>query len=147
MLDRREQLERRLVGQHRNMTEMLQLQAEAAELRQMLGRANSALQRRDANFTLYRFLDRLAGEAGVKEKISYMKPSSQTHKDGGTVTSTVEMKLQALTLDQLVAYLSKVEGGPNMVWVRRLAITKKDRQQKTIDAVLQVETTAAQQAG
>jgi hypothetical protein len=50
------------------------------------------------------------------------------------------MKLQAVTMKQLAAYIHRVETSNNMVTVKRLSISKKGKQEGFINAVLQVET-------
>jgi general secretion pathway protein M len=50
------------------------------------------------------------------------------------------MKLDAITLEQLTNYLYKIETSKNMVEVKKISISKKDKKQRLINAVLQVET-------
>ncbi len=50
------------------------------------------------------------------------------------------MKLQGLSMKQLSPYLYKVETSKNSVFVRRLSITKKGKEEGFIDVILQVET-------
>jgi general secretion pathway protein M len=52
----------------------------------------------------------------------------------------VEMKLDGITLKQLTTYLHGVETSKNMVDVKRISISKKDKKQRLLTAVLQVET-------
>ena len=59
-----------------------------------------ALARRKRGFALISFLDGAADEAGIKKHVKSMDPS--TSKGTGLFKeSTVEMKLEAVTLDQL----------------------------------------------
>lgn len=96
--------------------------------------------KREPGFTLFSFLDKLANETGVKDNIQYMKPSTSDDKTGQYKISLVEMKIQGITLDQLTKYLYKVETSKNMVSVKRLSISKQDRQETSIDSVLQLES-------
>ena len=50
------------------------------------------------------------------------------------------MKLDAITLEQLTQYLYGVETSENMVDVKKISISKKDKTQGLLTAVLQVET-------
>ena len=108
-------------------------------------RASASAQRfsgRKANFTLFSFLDSLAGDAAIKQHITYMKPSTSTPKGSPYKISHVEMKLQNITMEQLTTYLHKVETSKNMVFVKRLSVSKDSKQKGFINAVLQVETSA-----
>jgi general secretion pathway protein M len=69
-----------------------------------------------------------------------MKPSLSDQEDGRLKTSLVEMKLEAVTIDQLISYLYEVETSENMVRIKRIAISKTGKQEQFINAVLQVET-------
>jgi general secretion pathway protein M len=82
----------------------------------------------------------LAGEAGVKDHVSYMKPTTKVQKNSPYKISRVDMKLDAITLEQLTTYLYGVETSKNMVDIKRISISKKDKKQGLLTAVLQVET-------
>ncbi|UCD80770.1 MAG: type II secretion system protein M [Desulfobacterales bacterium] len=120
--------------------QMRQLQAEYESLTQKEKISKSRYRNRQKGFTLFSFLDRLAGEVGIKDRISYMKPSKKIDKNSPYKISTVEMKLEAITLEQLTNYLYGVETSENMVDVQKISISKKDIKQGLITAILQVET-------
>jgi hypothetical protein len=50
------------------------------------------------------------------------------------------MKLEAITLEQLTTFLYGVETSENMVDINKIAISKTEKIQGLINAVLQVET-------
>ena len=50
------------------------------------------------------------------------------------------MKLEAISLEQLTNYLYGVETSHNMVDITKISISKKDKKQGLLTAVLQVET-------
>jgi general secretion pathway protein M len=120
--------------------EMQQFQTEYLSLKDNAKVARARFAKREKGFTLFSFLDQLAGEAGIKDRISYMKPSKTAQKNSEYKISRVEMKLEAITLEQLVSYLYGVETSQNMVDIRKLSITKKDKKQGLISVVMQVET-------
>ena len=105
---------------------------ESQEVQQLLAR-------RKKGFTLFAFLERAAGEAGVKENIEYMKPS--TSKDAGQYKeSMVEMKLEAITLNQLTEYLYRIESPKNLISIKRISIKQNRKEAGYLDAVLQALT-------
>ena len=122
------------------LAEMQQWQSEYVALTQQTKISKSRFQRRQKGFTLFSFLDRLAGTSGIKDRISYMKPSKTVQKDSPYKISRVEMKVEAITLEQLTNYLYSVETSKNMVDVKKISISKKDRKQGLLTAILQVET-------
>ncbi|MBU1170455.1 MAG: type II secretion system protein M [Proteobacteria bacterium] len=95
---------------------------------------------KDMNFTLFSFLEKLSGSTGVKENISYMKPSTTVQKDTQVELSLVEMKLQNVDLKKLVQFLYEVETSPNGVFIRGISLTKTGKDKKLLTAILQIET-------
>lgn len=94
---------------------------------------------RKKGFTLFSFLDRAAGEAEVKDHIKYMKTSTSKGKVPYK-ESMIEMKLNAITLNQLVGYLYRIESPENVIKIKRISITENKKESGYIDAVLQVLT-------
>ena len=97
------------------------------------------LTRRKKGFTLYSFLERAAGEAEVKDHIKYIKPSASKGK-GPYKESMIEMELNAITLNQLVGYLYRIESPENVMKIKRISITENKKGPGYIDAILQVLT-------
>lgn len=122
------------------LEQMRQWQAEYDGLTQKANLSKSHFRNRQKGFTLYSFLNQLAGEAEIKDRITNMKPTKKAQKNSPYKLSRVEMKLDAITLEQLTNYLYRVETSKNMVDIKKISISKKDKKQGLITAVLQVET-------
>jgi general secretion pathway protein M len=122
------------------LEQMRQLQSEFVTLTQKAEVSKALFRRRQKGFKLFSFMDRLAGEAGIKDQIIYMKPTTKVQRNSPYKISRVEMKLDGITLKQLTTYLHGVETSKNMVDVKRISISKKDKKQRLLTAVLQVET-------
>jgi general secretion pathway protein M len=140
ILDRSEQKQRLLRTKSVMLDEMRQWQAEYNALTQKANISKSRFRSRQKGFTLFSFMDRLAKQSGVKDRIIYMKPTKKVQKNSSYKLSQVEMKLEAVTLEQLTNYLYGVETSQNMVDIKKISISKKDKKQGLITAVLQVET-------
>jgi general secretion pathway protein M len=125
------------------LADMQALQAEAEQIRTRSRTAEGRFRQREANFTLFSFLDQLAGQARVKERVSYMRPTKIELKNSPFKLSRVEMKLEGVTLEQLTTYIHGVESSGNMVSVGKLSITRRDPKEGLLDAILQVETLEA----
>jgi len=139
-LSKTDQLKKSLHDKAVMLEQMRQLQSEYGMLSQKAEVSKALFSRRQKGFKLFSFLDQLAGEAGIKDHISYMKPSTKVEKNSPYKISRVEMKLDAITLKQLTTYLYGVETSKNMVNIKRISISKKDKKQELLTAVLQVET-------
>jgi general secretion pathway protein M len=126
----------------RKQAELLEIQLlsqEYAKLREEEGGIKALLQKRDAAFTLFAFLDEQAANAGVKEQIKYMKPSV-VEGDSGLNESVVEMRLEGVTLEKLTQFLRVTESDTNLVSVRRLSIQTSARDEGYLDVILQIVT-------
>jgi len=139
-LDKKERLKRTLQAKTDILEKMTALQSEYNTIKKRTELSKSNFAKRDTGFTLFSFLDKLTGKAGIKNHVTYMKPSTSVQKNSPFKISQVEMKLQGLTLQQLTSYLHMVETSKNMVNIKRLSISKTGKLENLIDAVLQVET-------
>ena len=140
VIDKKKQHKRALQVKMGTLNEMLLLKSKYDTIIKKSAMAQALFDQREKGFTLFSFLDKLAGEAGLKDKIVYMKPSTSMQKDTKYKTSTVEMKLQAINLNQLTTYLFYIETSKNMVFIKRVSISKTDKDLGLINAVLNVET-------
>lgn len=139
-LNRKDRLRNNLNEKTAILEQMRQLQTEYNTLTQKAEMSKSLYSRRQRGFKLNSFLVQLAGEAGIKDRISSMKPTTKIDRTSRYKISRVEMKLDAITLEQLATYLYGVETSKNMVDITKISISKKDKKQGLLTAILQVET-------
>lgn len=140
LFEKNEVLARTLATRQQELEQIRLLQAEYRQTAALAERAQRHLKTRPRSFTLFSFLETLAGQTGVKSQIAYMKPSSITQKETPYRLSTVEMKLQDITMSQLLAYLHGIETSRDMLSIKRLSIAKGEQQADLISTVFQVET-------
>jgi general secretion pathway protein M len=141
-IDRGDDLRQEIKTKTQQLREMQSLQEEFASLSRYSNDMESGIKKRSQTFTLFSFIEKLAGTSGIKGNIVYMKPSTSNLKNSSFTLSIVEIKLNALTMEQLTAFLYGIEDSANMVWIRRLSISKSDNNQNLLNSVLQVETFA-----
>lgn len=139
-IDKRKRLKRTLQVKENILSEMIALKSDFDALAKRTNLAKVRFENREKEFTLFSFLDKLTGKAKIKEYVTYMKPSTTVQKNNSYKISQVEMKFKGLTLKQLTTYLHMVETSKNMVYIKRLSISKTGKQEGFVDAVLQVET-------
>ncbi|MFC1811339.1 type II secretion system protein GspM [Thermodesulfobacteriota bacterium] len=138
--DERDRLTRAVQVKTKMLEDVQGLKSEYDAIQKSVDVSKLHMSRREEGFTLFSFLDKLAGQTGVKEHITYMKPSISGQKESPYKTSSVEMKLQAVSMEQLTAYLYMVETSKNMVRIKRISILKTGKDEGFIDVVMQVET-------
>lgn len=138
LLEKREQRRRSLAAGVETLEKMRQISAEYAQLKSRTKISEQYFAARPKGFTLFSFLDELAGKADLKDNIEYMKPSKSKPKDSPWTVSLVEMKLRGISMKQLTPYLHMVETSPNMVFIRRASLSKTGNE-GFMDVILQVE--------
>ncbi|MBR9982472.1 MAG: type II secretion system protein M [Desulfatitalea sp.] len=139
-LDRRARLKQQILTQTRALQEMQLLSAEYRAVSQTAFNTEAQLKARPAGFTLFSFLDALAGQSGVKQNIVHMRPSTTNLKGSPYSLSLVELRIDALTMQQLVAFLHGVETSPHSIWIRRISLTRGEKEEDLINVILQAET-------
>ena len=140
MFARNDQLSQMLASRQSDLQQMQQLQAEYRQTANKANQAQQFLNRRSSGFTLFSFLETLAGRTNVKSNIAYMRPTTTAQKDSPYRLSMVEMKLQDITMTQLLAYLHGIETSLDMIYIKRLSIAKGEQKSDLITTVFQVET-------
>lgn len=138
VLDARSQLEKSITRKKQELIEIRALQQEYRTLKSKEGTIQARISQRESGFTLFTFLDQQANKAKVKKQIKYMKPSTV---DGDELNEAmVEMKLQQITLTDLVGFLRLVESEKNVVFIRRFSIQESGDAQGYFDSILQIVT-------
>lgn len=139
-LDARERLQNSIERKERELVEIRLLKQEYSELRIEEGGIKANLAKRAKGFTLFTFLDQQAEKSEVKKLITYMKPSVISAQGGSLDESVVELKLQDITLEQLVRFLTLTESEKNVVSIKRLSIQVSAKNPGYLDVILQIVT-------
>ncbi|MBS0013488.1 MAG: type II secretion system protein M [Desulfobacterales bacterium] len=143
VFEKRSRLRDQLASRQAALVEMVEMYRQHQVIQANAERTQNRYTLRPAGFTLFSFMDRVAGETGVKQYITYMKPSSSTDETTGTTISYVELKLQDISLNDLISYLFEVETSENMVRVSRLSISKAGETEGLLSVVMQAEAVDA----
>ncbi|MEA1901025.1 MAG: hypothetical protein U9N47_09750 [Thermodesulfobacteriota bacterium] len=140
VIDKRERVTRAIQVKTKILEEMIVLKSKHDAISYKADLSKSRFAKREKNFTLFSLIDSLAGKAAIKDHIVYMKPSTSVAKNSNYKISSVEIKLQNVTLKDLISYLYMVETTDTNVFINRLSISKAGGQEDLINAVLKVET-------
>ena len=137
--DTRRRVQRGVRAKKIALKEIARLSSEYNRYRRSSQDIQEVIAHRRKGFTLFSFLEGKAGDAGVKEYIKYMKPSI-SKETGPYRESMVEMKLEEITLSQLVGYLYRIESRDNVVSIKRISIKKNKKKPGYLDTILQIVT-------
>jgi general secretion pathway protein M len=139
-IDGKEKKRKQIVEKLAQLEEMNALKDEYLALLEKNHSVQQMAGGKDKGFTLFSFLEKLASASGVKDNISYMKPSKSFQKDTQVTLSLVEIKLQNVDMKKLMGFLYNVETSPNSVFVRGISLTKTGKEPPLLNAILQIET-------
>jgi general secretion pathway protein M len=145
LLDSRKRLQKSILKKQTELHQIRNLQQEYQALKQHSGDIQQGLTKRPDSFTLFSFIEQQANMAGIKENINYLKPS-EVDSDGPFRESRVDMKLQKITLQNLVDFLKAVESKENVVSITRISIQEHGKEQGSLNAVIQLVTYSKQEA-
>ena len=137
LLAHRKQLERKIESKENGLVEMRTMQEEITRLSRRSTGLEELVAARPADFSLFAFLEEKCAETQVKDNISYMKPSDATG-DGPVQQVMVEMKLKAIRINLLVAFLERIESSKNIVALQRIQVDVNDKEQGTLDVIMKV---------
>lgn len=143
IVNKHTKLEKTIIRHSKYLQEALELKEEYESLTADSKLSKNLAAQRDKDFTIYSFLEKLAGETGIKNNIGYMKPISTDDDNSSLKISKVEMELKGITMGQLSSYLYGVESSKNMIIVSKLSVSGKGKDDRLINVVLQVETLAS----
>ena len=138
--ENKRRIQRGLSTKEQGIEEIVRLSSEFRAHQKGSQGVQQSLVKRQKGFTLFSFLENAAGKAQIKARIKYMKPSVSSADTGPYKESMVEMKLEAITLQQLVEYLYRIESPEDLVNIKRISISENKKEQGYLDAILQVIT-------
>ncbi|PIE60514.1 MAG: hypothetical protein CSA31_01690 [Desulfobulbus propionicus] len=119
------------------LAEMQLMQQEYAAYSKNNSSIAGLLQKRVPGFSLFSFLEKSADLSDVKKNITSMKPAG-IRDDETMKQSMVEMKLQAVSLEQMVSFLKQVESPEKIVAIKRISIQENTKKAGTLDVLLQI---------
>lgn len=140
ILESRDVLRRQLNAKQLMLDEMKALCRQHAMLSASIADARDLAAKRSKNFSLFAFLDQMAGETGIKDRVVFMKPSRLQESAGEVAIERVELKLQGLSLKELTEYLYAIETSPNIMTISRLSVLRTEKNGGAVDALFQVES-------
>ena len=97
----------------------LEIGQEYLRLKGIFGTVDKQLEQDRGNFSVLSFLESLAGKSNVRSNIAYMRPQSPV-VSGEYRETSVEIKIENVTLDQAVRFLSAIDKSPHVLKIKNL---------------------------
>ncbi|RLB14826.1 MAG: hypothetical protein DRG82_12965 [Deltaproteobacteria bacterium] len=141
-VQRERTLRERIMKKEADIGQMINLQGEWRELTSRHSRAVELLKRRGRNFTLLSFLEGLSRKVGINDRIQYMKPVSFPDTGSSMRQVGVELRLDGLSMEELVRILYQIEYSKKFLVVPRIKIQRMKGKggEATLRITMQVST-------
>ncbi len=137
LLDRYRTLDRLIAQKERERAEVVRLRDEYRVLKARLEAIEARLSRGGRGFQLLSFLEGLAARNGVRDRIAYMRPQPAATA-GRFREQGVELRLDSVTINQLVQLLSQIAEAPQALRIKRLSVVTRYDNANRLDVVVQV---------
>lgn len=121
------------------LKEMSILGAEYSVLKERAEAVQRVLANRPQDFTLFSYLEKKAGEIQLKPNIKYINPLKGS-VTGAYEESSVEMKLDSMTMKQLTDFLYLAESPKDFIRISKISINKMKESPEYLTATIQVTT-------
>ncbi|TSA48101.1 MAG: hypothetical protein D4R56_01045 [Deltaproteobacteria bacterium] len=135
----RQKISGAIAGSEKALRELATLGAEYGVLRRRSAEIQRVIERRPPGFALFSYLEKRAGDAGVKTNIKSINPLKSSPAESYEETA-VEMRLDKLTMKQLTDFLYQVESREELVRIRKMSVVKMKENPEYLSVLLQVFT-------
>jgi general secretion pathway protein M len=137
-LQQRQATRVRQIGmKERDLEQVQQLRNQYLDLRRQLDALQEVLNRADAKFSLFPYIESTVSQVVGRERITSMNPLNKEVSEGYR-EDAVELKLREVELEQLVDMMHRIEKGPHPLRVTRLQVKKRVRDEHKFDVTATV---------
>ena len=137
-LDQMKTLERLIQQKQQDRVTLSQLRQEYMELKAQVGTLEDRIAE-DRGFSLLSYLESLANTLAVRPNIAYMRPQPPTEIDQYREAG-VEIKVDNITLEQVVRLLSSLETSPHLIKIKNLRLRTRFADPRFMDVTFLATT-------
>jgi general secretion pathway protein M len=134
----RQRLARSVNVKKAELAKIVELQGQYQRLQGIGNDGSVGLAGHKADFSLFSFVEEQAIKADVKKQMLSMRPLTSS-TESTSQGSSVEVKLQKVSLGRLVAFLKLIEDPGKMVFVHNISI-KDNPKGNFVDVIMQIAT-------
>lgn len=131
-------LAKRIQTKQRDVIEMQHLREDYLALLNQYDLRRKVIEKADPKFSLFPHIEATVGDVVGRDKIASMNPQNKELGGGAYREESVEIKLNAVTLQQLTDLMYRIEKGTQPLRLTRLQVKKRVREPQTFDIVATV---------
>jgi Tfp pilus assembly protein PilO len=117
--ERMKSLERLVQQKQQDRATLVRLREDYVGIRQQVRELEERIDRDRGSFSLLSFMETLADRQAVRSSITSMRPQPASELDDYRELG-VEIKMENVTLEQVVRFLSSIETSPHLIRVKRM---------------------------
>lgn len=133
----KDKIRKSITTNQKKLNEIIQLDAEFARQEAIIVKIKTAMAARPADFSLFSYVEKKAVQASVKGNIKNMS-SSRGVQTVNYEESLVDIKLDKVTIKQLMDFLYYAESPTELVQIKRITINKMKESPEYLTAQLQM---------
>ncbi|VAX17498.1 hypothetical protein MNBD_NITROSPINAE04-954 [hydrothermal vent metagenome] len=137
MATRKEVLKRKIKVKSEELLEVSALSGRIVTEKRHLERFESALKKQPEGFSSLARMENLATKAGMRKNITSMSPQASTDI-GGYKESSINIKVEKVSLPQLVMFLESMRGSGSILRIKRISIKPKYEDASILDVSMSV---------
>jgi len=127
-------LENQINSRSDSLVEVRDLQREIRMLRQQLSQVSG---RQEMDGPLFSYVEKLTDQAGVRDNLLSMRPQQSTQQ-GEYRQQQVELRMEKLSLSQLVQFLYAIEYSAQGVQIKSMRIKRRFEDHSSLDVNLSI---------
>lgn len=135
IVDWRARMQQRIETLSRDLPSLEALAGKVRRLEAELGAVADVQASTGTDFSLFAFIDKAAAASIARDAIAAMNPSRRPMRDGFEENS-VELRLNSVSLVELVGLLRRIEDAEQPVYVKRLEIKRRYDDATRFDATI-----------
>lgn len=137
--DRMQELERLTTKKQEDARALSALAQEFRVKSAAVRQVEAKIERDKGAFSLLAFLETTAANTDLRSRIAHIRPQPASVTEGYRETA-VEIKIDNVTLEQVVRLLAAIEGAPHFIKMKNLRLRTRFADKRFLDATLLVST-------
>ncbi|MBI5207709.1 MAG: type II secretion system protein M [Candidatus Firestonebacteria bacterium] len=121
-----------ILARETDLLKMMELKSEYLNIIQKKKKSHENLNNKKEDFAIFSYLEKLAIDAGIKEKIDHMKPiTGKTNKM--YEEDSVEVRLKGVSLGSLISFLYNIEHQNNLIKITQIHVKPREIDTAVLD--------------
>jgi type II secretory pathway component PulM len=135
-----DRLARQASRRERAMSELTALARDYETVVARIGQLEAKARPATGAFPLLPFLEETASQGGIRERIASMQPVTAPAQEGGFRESSVELRLDGVTMPQLLGFLAQLDRAPVGLQIKRFQLKPRFDAPYLLEARLRVSS-------